>query len=152
MSISIKSSITKLFHSPLSLSLSLFLFLFLFLCLIVCKNEKYRADRIEITRRRMQWLKTVPFWLAPPQTALKIDYRSACNDPLRGFEASSSGCNADANWQSLSWSAMNYEPIIHGCRAEFTLRLSCAGAFSCRASARDPGEKSWITMSELFHE
>lgn len=65
--------------------------------------------------------KRFPFWLAPrPRVLWKLIIASAYNDPLRWFEASSSGCSAGANWQSLSRPAMNYEPIIHGCRAEFT--------------------------------
>lgn len=84
---------------------------------------------------------TVPFWLAPPRSTLKIDYRSAYNDPLRGFEASWSGCNAGANWQSLSRPAMNYEPIIHGCRAEFTRVYRSPELF---LRGRHPGEKSLV--------
>lgn len=43
---------------------------------IVCGNQKCRTDRIEITRRRMQWYKTVPFLArAAAESTLKIDYR-----------------------------------------------------------------------------
>ena len=94
----------------------------------------------------MQWWKRCLFWLAPPRTALKIDYRSACNDPLRGFEASPSGCNAGANWQSLSWPAMNYEPIIHGCRCGIYAAF-IRSFFSCvRAIQVRKAELRWLRI------
>lgn len=53
---------------------------------------------------------------ARPGSTSKIDYRSTCNDPLRGLEVRPNGCNGGANWQSMSGAHVNYEPIIRGCR------------------------------------
>lgn len=100
--------------------------------------------------------KRFPFWLAPRTRVLwKLIIASAYNDPLRWFEASSSGCSAGANWQSLSRPAMNYEPIIHGCRAEFTrvYRLR-AEPFPLHTSAESKWEKPRVlkVLTEVLCE
>lgn len=69
-----------------------------------------------LTLRRYAQHRPSPRYPARPGSTSKIDYRSTCNDPLRGLEVRPNGCNGGANWQSLSGAHVNYEPIIRGCR------------------------------------